>query len=162
MIVVSNTSPITNLAAIDHLHLLRDLYGRIYIPRGVWDELNAFGRPWPGRNEVAEADWIAQRSVQDKKVVAVLQRDLDRGEAETIALALEMEADLVLLDEREGRHMAQRLGLEVIGVVGILLAAKAEGLIATVRPLLDDLRYRAGFYLSDSLYTQVLKIAQEE
>lgn len=53
--------------------------------------------------------------MQDKKDVAVLQRDLDRGEAETIALALEMGADLVLLDEREGRHMAQRLGLEVIG-----------------------------------------------
>jgi len=100
--------------------------------------------------------------VQDKRVVAVLQRDLDRGEAETIALALEMGANLVLMDEREGRHMAQRLGLEVIGVVGILLAAKAEGLITAVQPLLDDLRYKAGFYLSDSLYTRVLKIAQEK
>ncbi len=48
MIVVSNISPITNLAAIGHLHLLRDLYGQIHIPMGVWDELNAFGRPWPG------------------------------------------------------------------------------------------------------------------
>ncbi len=162
MIVISNTSPITNLAAIGHLDLLRDLYGQIHIPRGVWDELNAFGRAWPGRNEVAEADWIAQRSVQDKRIVAVLQRDLDRGEAETIALALEMGANLVPMDEREGRHMAQRLGLEVIGVVGILLAAKANGLIATVRPLLDDLRYRAGFYLSDSLYLRALQIAQEE
>ena len=72
MIVVSNTSPITNLAAIGHLHLLRDLYGQIHIPRGVWDELNAFGRPWPGRNEVATADWITQRFVQDKRIVAVI------------------------------------------------------------------------------------------
>jgi hypothetical protein len=90
-----------------------------------------------------------------------LQRDLDRGEAESIALALEIEADLVLLDEREGRHTAQRMGLHVIGVVGILIEAKASHTISAVCPYLDALRQRAGFYLSDSIYTYALSLAGE-
>jgi hypothetical protein len=93
--------------------------------------------------------------------VAVLLRDLDRGEAETIALALETDADLVLLDEQDGRHMAQRLDLHVIGVVGMLLEAKAKGLIDQIRPQLDALRWTANFYLSDAIYQAVLTMASE-
>jgi predicted nucleic acid-binding protein len=91
----------------------------------------------------------------------VLQRDLDRGEAETIALAVELGADLLLLDEKEGRHVAQRLGLRVVGVGGILLEAKATGAIDVVRPHLDALRQTAGFYLSDSVYRYLLALAGE-
>ncbi len=91
--------------------------------------------------------------------MTVLRRDLDRGEAETIALALELKADLVLLDEREGRHAAQRPGLHVVGVVGILLEAKARGHIATIRQHLDALRRMAGFYLSEPLYQHALILA---
>jgi hypothetical protein len=58
-LVVSDTSPLTNLAAIGRLDLLQSLFGRIQIPEAVWFELNAGGRSWPGRNEVADADWIA-------------------------------------------------------------------------------------------------------
>ncbi len=104
MIVVSNTSPLTNLAAIGQFDLLRRLYGRVHIADGVWQELNAGGRHWPGRDEVAAADWIERRPVQNGSLVIALERDLDRGEAETIALALELGADLVLMDEHEGRR----------------------------------------------------------
>jgi hypothetical protein len=86
---------------------------------------------------------------------------LDRGEAETIALALEVEADLVLLDEREGRRAAQRFGLRVLGVMGILLDAKSHGAIKAVRPHLDALRQTAGFYLADAVYDSVLLLAGE-
>lgn len=161
MIVVSNTSPLTNLAAIGQFDLLRVLYGDLFIAQGVWEELNAGGRHWPGRDQVAGAEWIDRRGVQNEVLVTALRRDLDRGEAETIALALELKADLVLLDEREGRHAAKRLGLRVIGVVGILLDAKAHGAIQTVHPHLDALRQAAGFYLSDGLYQQVLAFAGE-
>ena len=58
MIVVSNTSPLTNLAAIGQFDLLHHLYARLYIAQGVWDELNAGSKRWPGRNEVATAAWI--------------------------------------------------------------------------------------------------------
>jgi predicted nucleic acid-binding protein len=129
MIVVSDTSPLTNLAAIGQFDLLHQLYGQVHIPEGVWHELSAEGKRWPGRDEVAAAGWVERRTVLNESLVMALRRDLDRGEAETIALALELQAELVLLDEREGRRAAQRLGLQVVGVVGILLEAKTKGAI---------------------------------
>ena len=161
MIIVSNTSPLTNLAAIGQFDLLRHLYGRLHIAQGVWEELNARGKHWPGRDEVAEADWIERQAVLNQALVTALRRDLDRGEAETIALALELGADLVLLDEREGRHAAQRLELRVTGVVGILLEAKSRGPVGAVRPHLDALRHKAGFYLSEPVYHAILSLAGE-
>ncbi len=94
--------------------------------------------------------------VQTEPLIRTLQRDLDRGEAETLVLALELNADLVLMDEREGRRAAQRLGFKVLGVVGMLIEAKRRTLIQNVRPLLDSLREDAGFYLSDAIYHRVL------
>lgn len=161
MIVVSNTSPLTNLAAIGQFGLLHRLYGQLHIAHAVWAELNAEGKRWPGCDEVAKADWIGRHAVENQALVTALRRDLDRGEAETIALALEFGADLVLLDEKEGRHAAQRLGLRVLGVVGILLEAKANGAIDKMSPHLDALRQTAGFYLSSSLYQYALALAGE-
>ena len=161
MIVVSNTSPLTNLAAIGQLDLLHLLYGQVHIPEAVWRELNAEGKRWPGRDEVAAASWVERRAVLNGSLVTALRRDLDRGEAETIALALELQAELVPLDEREGRRAAQRLGLQVVGVVGILLEAKTKGAIKAIRPMLDDLRQAAGFYLDDALYARTLLLAGE-
>ena len=88
MIAVSNTSPLTNLAAIGQFDLLRRLYGRLHIAQGIWEELNAKGQHWPGRDEVANADWIERHTVLNQALVTALRRDLDRGEAESIALAL--------------------------------------------------------------------------
>ena len=161
MIVVTNTSPLTNLAAIGQFELLRRLFTTVHIPRGVWNELNAGERRWPGHDQVAAADWVEQHAVHDQALVTALRRDLDRGEAESIALALELGADLVLMDEREGRRAAQRLGLRVVGVVGILLEAKTQQAVAHLRPHLDALRQTAGFYLSESLYRHALALAGE-
>ena len=161
MIVVRNTSPLTNLAATGQFSLVHQLYRRLHIAEGVWEELNATGRHWPGRDEIARADWIERHTVLNQALVTALRRDLDRGEAETIALALELNADLVLLDEREGRHAAQRLELRVTGVVGILLEAKSQGIIGAVLPHLDALRHKAGFYLSEPVYQAALAAAGE-
>ena len=148
-IPVSNTSPLTNLAAIGQFDLLRQLYGGLLIAEAVWAELNADGRAWPGREEVAGATWIARRAVANRPLVTALRERLDPGEAETIALAVECRPPFVLMDEKEGRHAAQRFGLKTVGVVGVLLEAKSRGLIAEVGPLLERLRQDAGFYLSD-------------
>ena len=161
MIVVSNTSPLTNLAAIGQFGLLRVLYQTVHIADGVWRELNAGGQCWPGRDEVAAVDWIERHTVQNQALVKALQGDLDQGEAESIALALELGANLVLLDEKEGRHTAQRLGLRVVGLAGILLEAKSRGAIGLVRPHLDALRQTAGFRLSDPVCQLVLDLAGE-
>jgi uncharacterized protein len=162
VIVVSNTSPITNLAGIGQFELLRLLYSELYIAQAVWEELHASGREWPGARDVAKADWVRRSRVRNRSLVVSLQRDLDPGEAETIALALEKKADLVLLDEKEGRRAATRLGLRVTGVVGVLLDAKAQSYLRIVQPLLDRLRSEAGFYISDGLYRTALKLAGED
>ncbi|HYG63702.1 MAG TPA: DUF3368 domain-containing protein [Thermoanaerobaculia bacterium] len=111
MIVVSNTSPLTNLAAIHQFGLLQKLFGEIRIAEGVWRELNAGSHRHPGSREVERAAWIRRHAVGNKALVTALRRDLDLGEAETLVLALELRANLVLVDEQEGRNMASQLGL---------------------------------------------------
>ena len=91
--IVSNTSPLTNLAAIGRLNLLHRLFGRVDIVHAVWDELNAHGRSWPGRDEVARASWIVRQTPNNGALIRALQRNLDRGESESIALAVELGAD---------------------------------------------------------------------
>ena len=161
MIVVCNTSPLTNLASIGKFDLLFRLFGSIHIPEGVWDELNARNQRWPGSLETENADWIQRHTVQNQSLVTALRKDLDQGESESIVLAMELDADILLLDEKEGRHTAQRFNIPILGVVGILLAAKSHQEIDKIRPLLDALRQRAGFYLSASLYQAVLHQADE-
>jgi uncharacterized protein len=161
MIVVSNTSPLTNLVAIGQFDLLRQLYGEVQIAAGVLGELQARGRHWPGYDETMRASWVKQHTTHNHDIIAVLLRDLDQGEAETLALAVELGAELVLMDERDGRRFAQRLNLRPVGVVGILLEAKKGGLLNIIRPCLDALRHDAGFYITDSLYKLVLDLAGE-
>ncbi|EGV18253.1 DUF3368 domain-containing protein [Thiocapsa marina] len=159
--IVSNTSPLTNLAAIGQLNQLHRLFGRVDIAHAVWDELNANGRSWPGRDEVARASWIVRQIPKNGALIRALQRDLDRGESESIALAVELGADLILLDEQDGRRIAQQQGLKPMGVVGVLLLAKQCGLLSAIRPELDALRTDAGFWLGDSVYQLALQKARE-
>lgn len=159
--VVSNTSPLTNLAAIGEMDLLEALFGRLHIADAVRLELAAGGHDWPGRAEVSVASWVECHSVQNRSLVMALSQDLDPGESETIALGLELGARLILMDERAGRHRAQRMGLRTIGVVGVLLLAKERGFLSAVRPRLDALRSQAGFWLGDTVYQQALSVANE-
>ncbi len=162
MIVVSNTSPLTNLAAIGRFELLQKLFGEIHIADGVWQELNKGGQRHPGSEEVESALRVHRHKLGSGPATTLLRRDLDLGEAETLVLALEMKADFVLLDEQEGRHAAVRLGLRPLGVLGILLKAKQHGHLGEIRASLDALRRQAGFFLGDSLYLQILGEAGEK
>lgn len=161
MIVVSNTSPLTNLAAIGQFNLLEVLFGEIYIAEGVVAELSADGNKWPGAVEVEAANWIHVTPVTNKSLIDALRLDLDIGEAETIALAVQIQADLVLLDEQMGRRAAQYIDLKVVGVVGLLIRAKRLGFLDKVRPHFDNLRNQAGFYLSQPVYEHALQLADE-
>jgi len=161
MIIISNTSPVINLAAVGRLDLLRQLYGKIVIPRAVHNEIVIVGTGQPGAAEVETLDWIETRQVANRPVVAALQLELDEGEAEAIALAAELKADLLLLDERKGRMVASHLGLKFIGILGVLIEAKRGGLIPAIKPIMDDLIRRAGFWISQKLYDSVLQAAGE-
>lgn len=161
MIVVSDSSPLVSLSAVGHLGLVRKLFGRVLIPEVVYSEIVEHGAGRPGTREVAAATWIERHATSGRSLVALLKVDLDEGEDEAIALALEQDADVVLLDERRGRQRAEALGLRVTGAVGLLVEAKRQGHLAQVRPVLDALREEAGFWVSDRLYRRVLALADE-
>ncbi len=163
MLVASNTSPVCNLAIIGRLNLLQTQFHEIWIPGAVRAELDQLSRA-AAKKEVQQAlrdGWIKPRALGDEKLARVLKLTLDPGEAETIALALEISADLVLLDERGGRSAAERAGLRVTGLLGVLLRAKRDGQIQAVKPELEALRTRARFFVSPSLHERILETAGE-
>jgi predicted nucleic acid-binding protein len=148
MIVVSNTTPLIGLATIQHFDLLQHLFGKIHIPQAVYGEAVTAGREEGGaKREVSAADWIETVPVKDQLAVDVLLDELDRGEAETIVLARELNADWVLMDEKKGRRKVSELGLDKIGTLGILLKTKQVGLLPRIRPEVEQLRQQ-GFSLS--------------
>lgn len=164
MIVVSDTSPITNLAAIGQLDLLRQLYSTIIIPVAVYNEMVAVGKSVPGAIEVRTFSWIQTQTAADAQSVIEIQRNqdnIDLGEAEAIILALELNADLLLMDERRGRTLAIQYGLNVTGLLGVLLQAKRNGFIPVVKPFIDRLIEDADFRVSSQLYATVLQTAGE-
>jgi predicted nucleic acid-binding protein len=163
VIVVSDTSAITTLAAINHLTLLSLLYGQVIIPEAVYRELVDIAPPVPGTIEVQTVSWLEVQPVVNREVVERLQGDvrLDPGESEAIALALELEADLLLIDERRGRAEADRLGIKITGLLGILVEAKQKNLIVAVKPLMDALIATAEFRVSSTLYSLILDMVDE-
>jgi uncharacterized protein len=163
VIVISDTSVITNLAAISHLHLLQLLYSRVLIPAAVYQELTDIDPPVPGTVEVQALPWIEVRAVDDYRMVQQLQTEgqLDPGESEAIMLALEMKADLLLIDERRGRAEANRCGIRITGLLGVLVEAKGRSLIDVVRPLMDELIGTSEFRVSQALYIQILELVKE-
>ena len=161
MIVVSNASPIINLAVIGKLDLLHQLYGQISIPDAVHHEIVVLGAGQPGAADIAGLDWIKVCPVADRTAVISLCLEIDKGEAEALVLATELRADLTLLDERLGRTVASRLGLRTAGLLGILVEAKHRELVPLVMPILDELITKAGFWITGDLYGRVLRAVGE-
>ncbi len=163
MIVISDTSALTNLAAIQHLHLLPQLYNQVTIPEAVYRELVDIAPPVTGTLEVQTAPWLVVKHVVNRSLVDRLQYQvrLDAGESEAIALALDLNAELLLIDERRGRTEANRLGLRITGLLGILVEAKRQSLVVAVKPLMDALIATSEFRVSPALYEQILNIVDE-
>jgi predicted nucleic acid-binding protein len=159
VIVVSDASPIIALSRIDHLHLLRSLFGEVIVPERVLQELLVGPG---GRQLLAAAPWLEARSVEDVEHVRRLELTLDPGEAAAIALAKEIGARLLLIDERRGRAEAIREGLQVTGVVGVLLLARRADLVERVRPLLDRLVRDANLHLGEDVVQEALRLAGED
>ena len=157
--VVSNTTPIIALSVIGRLTLLRELYAEVLIPPAVYSEIMAGGARRAGAAELRHASWIRTVPLQDPRRAELLV-DLDRGEAEAIALAMELDADLLLIDERLARRHALRLGLTITGSLGVLLKAKERGLVSELRPLIQELR-RNKIRLSEDVVQQALRLAGE-
>jgi len=156
---VADSSPLILYAKIGRLDLLHALFGSILVPPSVEREVSAPGKP--GSFELTAADWIAVVPLRATPTELGVPEHLGPGEAEAIALALEMTGGVVLLlDERSGRRAAERLGVSVIGSAGVALLAKRRGVVPAVRPLLDALR-AAGMFLDERTYRQVLAHATQ-
>ena len=163
--VVCDSSTPIHLARINRITLLKDFYGKIVVSPAVWNEVVDEGQGRSGSSELKEAresGWIEVIAPENKPLIQMLERELHKGESETIALAAEMHADLVFLDESDARMVARILGLKISGVIGILIKAKLAGKIPSLRDELDRLREDAGFWIGDDLYHRVLKATGEE
>jgi predicted nucleic acid-binding protein len=163
--VVCDSSTLIHLARINRIILLRDFHGKIILSPAVWKEVVDEGQGRPGSSELKvarDSGWIEVIAPENKPLIQMLERELHKGESETIALAAEMYADLVFLDESDARTAARILGLKISGVIGILIKARLVGKIPSLRDELDRLREDAGFWIGDDLYHRVLKAAGEE
>jgi predicted nucleic acid-binding protein len=157
--VVVNSTPIIALALAGKLDLLRLLYREVVIPEAVRAEVLRGGRRRIGAAELERADWIRTTPLKDARRADLLS-DLDRGEAEVLALAQELETRLVIIDERLGRRHARRLGLALTGTLGVLLRSKSAGHVAAVGPSIERIR-AGGIRLSDALVQRTLDLAGE-
>ena len=161
MIVVTNSTPIISLAKIDKLHLLRDIFGKIYVPNAVYKEVVLKGKGRPGSKEIQEAEWVASKEVYNITSKKHLLAYLDEGEAEVILLADELSADLVIMDERKGYEvLSNLLNINVIGTIAILSMAKDLRLIENIKPYLDKMKAN-GVWIDDQIYAISLKDVNE-
>lgn len=163
-IVVADAGPLIALARIEQLSLLAALYGQIVMPESVMRELRLESHRPDAR---LLSDGFAQGFLRTHPLppdstaeLARLRRVLDAGESAAILLALVLACRFLLIDERRGRVIARRRGIPVVGVAGVLLAAKRRGLLETVKPVLLALSNH-GYRLSDALITEVLRLAGE-
>jgi predicted nucleic acid-binding protein len=162
--VICDSSSLIHLSAIGRLDLLKAFFGTLTIPSAVWQEVVEQGLGRPGVQEVEAAvrdGWLKVQTTHDGPLLRSLQQDLDRGEAEVIALALERKAELVLLDESEGRRIAGIFDLKKTGAIGILIRARLEGKVPDLRSELDRLRNEGGFWIEEKLFQKALEAVGE-
>lgn len=158
--VVSNSSPLIHLAKIGHLDLLKYFFDKIIVSEVVYNECVIEGKGREDAKKIEKAEWIKVTKIKDENLKKALMMVLDEGEAEAIVLALEESADLILLDDYEAREVARNYELTITGVIGILIRAKEEGKIGGLKEELKKLK-ETGFWLSDDLYTKILRGSSE-
>ena len=159
-VVVADTSPILNLALIDQTACLHQQFDSVRIPRAVREELLAGQRKRERLETLLNRPFFTVEPVSRNDLVREFRSELDRGESEALALAIEQSADLVLIDERDGRKVARRHDLRVTGVVGVLIRAAKNGTLS-LEPALRSLR-EAGFWISDDLVQQAIAAVESE
>ena len=165
-LTVSNTSPLTNLAVIGRLSIVRRQFEAIVIPEVVWHEMNALDHS-PGRHalQAAMADgWLIVRppaSATATLMTAISASGLDAGESAAIALAVTENASRLLIDERRGRAMARHFHLPMTGALGILAVARHRAEISSMQDEINKLRDEAGFYISAEIEAAALRLAGE-
>ena len=157
--VIFNSSPLINLAKTNSLYLIEELFGQVIIPSAVRTEVIDQARDKDessGIEKLIENNIIVTKEVENQTVVKTLRSHLDFGESEVIALALEINADLVVIDEMEARETADNLDINKTGFLGIIIKAHNKDIIDSGIDLIDS-AIEQGFYISNSLYDILVK-----
>jgi predicted nucleic acid-binding protein len=159
-VIISDTSPLRALGHLGHMEWLQELFHRIHLPPAVAAELR---HPPSSLAVVDVSAWrfLVVQSPSNRQRVSEFRLRLDAGEAEALALAEELHADLILVDELAGREVARQCGFPVLGTLGILVRAKQQQLCPAVAPLLDILQSELNFFVSVGLRQTILKQAGE-
>ena len=134
-IIVCDSGPLISLARIQHLHLF-EIFETIHIPQGVYQEVVVQSQGRPGL-ELQGQPWVVVHP--DPNAIPLEISTLGRGEATAILLAVQLDAELLLIDDRQARSAAQRLGVRCAGTLNLLQRAKQLGVISEVRGILDAL-----------------------
>jgi len=156
VLVIADSSPLIYLARVGVLHVLPALFDEVVAPRAVWDEVVERRPSAPGVDALHQARWL--RVVDNPSLESDL--GLDPGETAAILLAESLRADLLLIDERLGREVAQARGLAVRGTLGVLVQARREGLLPALKPVLDDM-LTEGFRIAPALIHEALAYVGE-
>jgi len=146
--IIADSACLIALDRIGQLTLLKDLFSTIILPNAVADE---FGKP---------LDWFIIEKVASPLLVKLLMTQLDYGESEVIALAMEKPDSIAIIDDKKARRIAKDLGIKVMGTVAVVIKAKQKGVISEAKPILNALN-AAGFHLSKALYSKALALANE-
>ena len=145
---VTNSTCLIGLERIGRLDLLPRVFSKVYTPPMVVREIGTF------------VSWLKVKPVQNASVVATLKTQMDAGEAEAIALAMELGDVLLILDDKKARRVAQQIDLKVIGTVGMLLRGKRQGVITEIKPLISAL-LQADFRISEGIVREALRLSGE-
>lgn len=156
MIVIANSTPLVHLSAIGNFQLLQKLFNEIFIPEEVYQEVVVHGAGKPGSKEVKKAKWIKKVAVENKLAFSAYTTRFGLGESGCLVLAKEMNADLLIMDDRAARTEAELQDLKVTGTVGVLLMADQMGLINFQKGL-DDL-LASGFRLNIREYNRIIEL----
>jgi len=146
VIVFSNTTPFIALASTGQLELLPRLFNAIHVADAVIEECAEGGRI--AVPDLRSLSWVVPAGEMSGSIQPLLM-ELDGGEKQTIALAIDRRADLVIMDERLGRRVAEYVGLKVTGTLGVLAKAKSVGLIPSFRAAADALRSEGMYYSAE-------------
>ncbi len=157
---VVDAGPLIFLAKLDRLNLLQRGADEVLIPVAVLNEVRALRDEATRKIEIATQSWLRVQAVNNRPALEILLADLDSGEAEVIALAREVGADRVIMDDLDARRFAHRVGLAPIGTLGLLLAARLRGELPSVKAEIKRLR-QFGFWVSQPLIEKVLQAAGE-
>lgn len=161
MLIISDSSPIICFIKINRLGILQQLFGQVFVPPIVYQEIQQIKGLGYSVDEFLQAKWITVKSPANHQLFEDLSKKIDQAEAQAIALANEFTVDFLLIDERRGTAIAREMGIKTIGVIGVIIRAKEKNLVTSGKTILDELREKPKFWISQDVYQLALKMLNE-